>query len=161
MQLFNVPQNAVHIKYDNAGRSEEECEITFNSLDAAQNACEKFNGELLDGRELHIAVVERRARERSEREKTVFDRLAPKPGSKVGKKTDSKLDSRLGKRIEERLGKTLDDRLGAKDHMADRLGKKIRNKKKKVHNEMQVEGREIKSYADTDLAVNDGNLIGA
>jgi THO complex subunit 4 len=152
-QLFGDSVLSIRMKYDNSGRSEGKADVVFSTLQSAQKVKDEFDGQPLDGHNLQFGMIKewqiRKKKEENGPKSSVFDRLAPK------------IEDRLGQRIGDRLGPKLEDRLGKK--MDDRLGKKKNAKpKKKATDRMETDPapeRPIKSYADTEIAVNDGALI--
>jgi RNA recognition motif-containing protein len=141
---------SVRIKYDSSGRSLGQAELLFKTVESAKDYQSRFNGETLDGMALSIELLRpyNTKKPQVQEKGGVFDRL----GSSVGKKQGGKsLDDRLGKRIQDRLGKSLDERLGALPQGNSLNPKK--NKKKKTNE------RRVKDYGDTEVAVNDGEMI--
>jgi RNA recognition motif-containing protein len=146
----------VKLKFDKSGRSEGVANVVFKSLELAEQAKREFNGQPLDGLIIQVDLVrEWKLKTKNPpkvvKQGSVFDRLAPK------------IEDRLGKKIGDRLGARLDDRLGPK--LEDRLGKKKAIKKNKNKgNKMDTDEpknaeRIVKSYADTDIVIDDGALI--
>ncbi|KAI8910677.1 hypothetical protein DFJ77DRAFT_470681 [Powellomyces hirtus] len=89
---------SVKLKYDNAGRSEGVCTVTFDSEDAAVAAIEAYDGRDLDGMKMTATLV----RGSSSRHGgggggggAITNRLGPKVGNVL---------DRLGKKLEDRLG---------------------------------------------------------
>jgi RNA recognition motif-containing protein len=150
--LFGDTTISVKLKYDASGRSEGSAQAVFKTKELAEQAIQEFNGHALDGMILQFGEI--KEWKMRTKKTSVFDRLAPKIEDRLGKG----IEDRLGKKIDDRLGKKIDDRLGKK--MDDRLGKKKKAKKqsKKMDTDEPVE-RAIKSYADTEVAANDGILI--
>lgn len=125
-----------------------EAEVTVKSKELAETAKSNLDGQTLDGLIISVNLV-RELKKKAD----ITSRLGGSTGSAGGG-----ILERLGKRVEDRLGKRVEDRLGKK--VEERLGKKVQPKKKK-NDAMETDppARQIKSYADTEIAVNDGTLV--
>ncbi|KAJ3271355.1 hypothetical protein HDV01_006860 [Terramyces sp. JEL0728] len=147
IELFGGKEavSSVSIKFDESGRSLGNAEVVVKSKGLAEAAKANLDGQTLDGLVISVNLV-REFKKKSD----ITNRLGPNTGGGI-------LD-RLGKRVEDRLGKRVEDRLGKR--VEERLGKKVQQKKKK-NDAMDTDppARQIKSYADTEMAVNDGTLV--
>ncbi|KAJ3320940.1 hypothetical protein HDV06_004718 [Boothiomyces sp. JEL0866] len=141
--------SAVSIKFDESGRSLGQAEVTVKSKELAETAKSNLDGQTLDGLIISVNVVRE-----LKKKVDITSRLGGSTGSTGGGILD-----RLGKRVEDRLGKRVEDRLGKK--VEERLGKKVQQKKPKKSDAMDTDppARQIKSYADTGIAANDGTLV--
>jgi RNA recognition motif-containing protein len=121
--------------------------LVFKSESLSYDAQRKFNGQILEGRELifEIKGPYKRKKKLIKKKTSILSRLGPGPiSSRLGPKSD--IFSRLAPKLEDRLGKKLEDRLG------DKRG----NGKKST----PVKNlRNIRSYADAQVAEMDGQLI--
>ncbi|KAJ3254681.1 hypothetical protein HK103_007020 [Boothiomyces macroporosus] len=151
IELFGGKEavSSVSIKFDESGRSLGEAEVTVKSKELAETAKSNLDGQTLDGLIISVNLV-RELKKKAD----ITSRLGGSTGSAGGG-----ILERLGKRVEDRLGKRVEDRLGKK--VEERLGKKVQPKKKKKNDAMETDppARQIKSYADTEIAANDGTLV--
>ncbi|TPX67482.1 hypothetical protein SpCBS45565_g03673 [Spizellomyces sp. 'palustris'] len=93
MGSLGHPVKNVKIFYDNAGRSEGNAEVTFETLEGAQVAIDTFDERELDGMKMKITLLERTGRGGS-----------GKVSSRLGPKSQGSILSRLGQKLEDRLG---------------------------------------------------------
>ncbi|KAJ3008806.1 hypothetical protein HKX48_008330 [Thoreauomyces humboldtii] len=90
---------SVRLKFDNAGRSDGVCYVTFNARRSAQAAVDAYDGRDLDGMTMHVALVERNNRRANNGGGTgLASRLGPKPAGSVLDRLGQKLTDRLGPR---------------------------------------------------------------
>lgn len=144
--------DSLKISFDAAGRSKGLASAVFKTHELAIQAQKDFHGEMLDGKQLQIEL------------QGPFKKKGGSNQHKKGKDghKQSGIEGRLGpvSNIFSRLAPKLEDRLGRK--LEDRLGKKKNapggGKAKKIP-ENSGAGRQIKSYADTQVANNDGDMV--
>ncbi|KAI8819221.1 uncharacterized protein EV422DRAFT_535615 [Fimicolochytrium jonesii] len=98
--------NKIHFKYDNAGRSLGECEVTFDSARAAQSALDTYDGRELDGQAMTVELIGGGSRQagRGAVGSSLADRLGPKQGSSIVDRLGQKLEDRLGPRLGAKVG---------------------------------------------------------
>lgn len=153
MRIFNARKDNLEVctlSWDNAGRSLGIASLVFKSEALAYDAQRKFNGQILEGRELVFEVKGpyKRRKKLVKKKNSISSRLGPSSiTSRLGPKSD--IFSRLAPKIEDRLGKKIEDRLGSV-----KSGKSGKKKDTPVKN-----SRNIRSYADAEIAEKDGQMI--